>query len=77
MASAHVRTLENKVVTLKGMVQERDQALSGTSREIKTLGATIRDKDEALQAAEKAHEELCDEIMGWQTHAEGKPFIAF
>jgi hypothetical protein len=34
---------------------------------------TDRDKDEALQAAEKSCDELRDEIVGWQTHAEGKP----
>jgi hypothetical protein len=32
----------------------------------------VHDQDEALQAAQKAHGELCDQIMGWQTHAEGK-----
>jgi hypothetical protein len=46
-------------------------------REIETLRATVRYKDEALQAAEKAREELHDEVMGWQTHANGKPFVAF
>jgi hypothetical protein len=30
MASARVRTLEDEVVTLKGTVWERDEALSGT-----------------------------------------------
>jgi chromosome segregation ATPase len=77
MASARVGTLENEVAMLKRMVQEWDEALSGTSREIETLRATVRDKDEALQAIEKAREELRDEVMGWQTHAEGKPFVAF
>jgi hypothetical protein len=37
----------------------------------------VHDKDEALQASEKACEELRDEVMGWQTHAEGKPFVVF
>jgi hypothetical protein len=41
------------------------------------LRATVRDKDEALQAAGKARDELRDEIMGWQTHAEGKPLPSF
>jgi uncharacterized protein (UPF0335 family) len=77
MTSARVRTLENEVATLKGTVRERDEALSGTGREIKMLRATVRDKDEALQAAEKARVELHDEVMGWQTHAEGKPFVMF
>jgi hypothetical protein len=49
----------------------------GTGREIEALTATVLDKDEALQTAEKAHEELHDEVMGWQTHAEGKLFVAF
>jgi hypothetical protein len=62
---------------LKGMVRERDEALSGTGQEIETLGAAVRDKDEALQASEKAREELRDEVVGWQTHAEGKPFVVF
>jgi chromosome segregation ATPase len=65
MASARVGTLENEVVMLKGMVRERDEALSGTGREIETLRAVVHDKEEALQAAEKAREELRDEVMGW------------
>jgi chromosome segregation ATPase len=77
MASARIGTLENEVMTLKGAVRERDEALSCTGREIKTLRATVRDKDKALQVAEKACEELCDEIMGWQTHAEGKSLSSF
>jgi hypothetical protein len=64
-------------MTLKGTVQERDEALSGTSREVEVLRATIRDKDEALRAAEKARKELHDDVMGWQTHAEGKLFVTF
>jgi chromosome segregation ATPase len=77
VASAHVGTLENEVTMLKGMVQERDEALSGTGREIETLRATVHDKDKALQATEKSREELRDEVVGWQTHAEGKPFVTF
>jgi hypothetical protein len=50
----------------------RDEALSGTGREIETLRAVVHDWDEALQAAEKAHGQLRDQIMGWQAHAEGK-----
>jgi septal ring factor EnvC (AmiA/AmiB activator) len=76
MASARVGTLENEVATLKRTVRERDEALSGTSREIEALRATVRDKDEALRATEKARKELRDEVMGWETHAEGKPFVA-
>jgi chromosome segregation ATPase len=65
MASTRVRTLEDEVVMLKGTVQERDEALSGTGREIEMLRAAVRDKDEALQVVEKAREELHDEVVGW------------
>jgi hypothetical protein len=64
MVSAHVETLEDEVMTLKGTVRERDESLSGTDREIEVLRATVLDKDEALRAAEKAREELCDEVVG-------------
>jgi chromosome segregation ATPase len=77
MASARVRTLEDEVVTLKGTVRERDEALSGTSREIEALRAVVHDKDEALRASKKTCEELRDEVVGWQTHAEGKPLVVF
>jgi chromosome segregation ATPase len=77
MASAPIVTLEDEVTTLKGTVRERDEALSGTSRELEALKATVLDKDEALRVAEKAREELRDEVVGWQTHAEGKHFVAF
>jgi chromosome segregation ATPase len=77
MASTRVGTLENEVATLKGTVRERDEALLGTSQEIETLRVMVRDKDEALQPAEKAREELRDEIVGWQTHVEGKPLSHF
>jgi proteasome lid subunit RPN8/RPN11 len=72
LVSAHVKTLTKEVTTLKGTVQKRDEALSGTGREIETLRAAIHDKDEALRAAKKAHGELRDQIVGWQTHPEGK-----
>jgi hypothetical protein len=36
------------------------------------LRATVHDKDDALRAADKAHGELNDQIVGWQTHAKGK-----
>jgi hypothetical protein len=48
-------------------------ALSDTGQEIETLRAAVRDKDEALQASEKVR----DEVVGWQTHVEGKPFVVF
>jgi uncharacterized protein (UPF0335 family) len=65
MASARVETLEDEVATLKGMVRERDEALSGTGREIEALRAVVHDKVEALRASEKAREELRDEVVGW------------
>jgi chromosome segregation ATPase len=68
LVSAHIWTLKNEVVTLKGTVRERDEALLGTGREIETLRVTVHDMDETLQAAMKAHDELGDEIVGWQTH---------
>jgi chromosome segregation ATPase len=77
LVSARVGALKNEVVTLQGTVRERDKALLGTGREIETLRVTVHDKDEALQAVGKAHDDLCDEIMGWQTHAEGKPLLSF
>jgi hypothetical protein len=49
MASTHVGTLEDEVMTLKGTVRERDEALSSTGREIETLRAAVHDKDKALQ----------------------------
>jgi hypothetical protein len=75
MASARVRTLEDEVVTLKGMVRERDEALSGVGREIEVLRATVHDRDEALRASKKTCGELRDEVVGWQTHSEGKLFV--
>jgi chromosome segregation ATPase len=77
MASARVGTLEDEVATLKGTVRERDEALSVTGREIEVLRAAVHDKDEALRASEKAREELRDEVVGWQTHAVGKPLVVF
>jgi hypothetical protein len=75
MASARVRTLEDEVVTLKRMVRERGEALSGADQDIEVLRATVHDRDKALRASEKTCEELCDEVMGWQTHAKGKLFV--
>jgi hypothetical protein len=72
MASTHVRTLESKVVTLSGAVRERDEALSGIGREVEVLRAVLHDRDEALRASEKTCGELRDEVVGWQTHSEGK-----
>jgi hypothetical protein len=62
---AHIGTLENEVTTLKGTIRERDEALLGVGREIEMLRVTVRDKGEALQVAEKARDELHDEIVSW------------
>jgi chromosome segregation ATPase len=72
LVSTHVGTLESEVITLTKTVRSRDEALSGTGREIEALRVTIHDRDEVLRAAEKAHNELCDQIVGWQTHVEGR-----
>jgi uncharacterized protein (DUF3084 family) len=65
MASARVRTLEDEVVTLKGTVRERDEALSGTGGEIEVLRATVHDRDEALRVSKKTCGERRDEVVGW------------
>jgi hypothetical protein len=62
---------------LKETVRQRDEALSCTGQEIETLRVTVHDKNKALRVVEKAHGELRDEIVGWQTHAEGKPLPNF
>jgi chromosome segregation ATPase len=65
MASARVKTLEDEVVMLTGMVRERDEALSGTGREIEVLKVAVHDNDEALRASEKTCGELRDDVVGW------------
>jgi hypothetical protein len=75
MASARIRTLEDEVVTLTGTVRERDEVLLGTGREVEVLRAALHDWDEALRASEKTCGELHDEVVGWQTHSEGKLLV--
>jgi septal ring factor EnvC (AmiA/AmiB activator) len=72
LVSARLETLQNEVVALKEIVRARDEALLGTGREVEVLRATIHDRDKVLRAAEKAHGEPRDQIVGWQTHAVGK-----
>jgi chromosome segregation ATPase len=72
LVSTRLETLEVEVEALKETVRSRDEALSGTGREIETLRAFVHNRDEVLRAAGKAHNKLCDQIVGWQTHAEGK-----
>jgi hypothetical protein len=43
--------LEDEVVTLKGTVRERDEALLSAGREIEVLRAMVHDRDEALRAS--------------------------
>jgi hypothetical protein len=75
MASTRVRTLEDEVMTLKGTIRERDEALLGVGREIEVLRVTVHDRDEALRASKNTCGELRDEVMGWQIHSEGKIFV--
>jgi hypothetical protein len=77
MASTRIRTLEDEVVMLTGTVRERDDALSGAGWEVEALRAALPDRDKALRASEKTCGELRDEVMGWQTHSEGKHLVMF
>jgi chromosome segregation ATPase len=70
--SARFGALKDEVATLSGAIQERDEALSNARQEIETLRAAIRDRDGALQALERTCGGLRDEVVGWQTHSEGK-----
>jgi chromosome segregation ATPase len=63
-ASSRVETLTEEVKTLKETIRERNEALSGTGREIEMLRASVHDKVEALRAAEKTNGELRDQILG-------------
>jgi chromosome segregation ATPase len=72
--TARFEALKDEVVTLSGAIQERDEALLKAHQEIETLRAAIRDRDGALQALEKTCGGLRDEVVGWQTHSEGKFF---
>jgi chromosome segregation ATPase len=64
LVSARLETLKNEVVAFKEIIRVRDEALPGTNRGIEMLRAIVHDRDEALQAVEKAHGELRDQIMG-------------
>jgi chromosome segregation ATPase len=81
---ARVKELEDDVALVSG---QRDalnvqigmaSARVGTlENEVATLKGTVQERGEALQAAGKARDELRDEIVGWQTCAEGKPLPSF
>jgi chromosome segregation ATPase len=73
--TARFEALKNEVATLSGAVWERDEALLNARQEIETLRAAVRDRDGALQVLEKTCGGLRDEVVGWQTHSEGKFFV--
>jgi chromosome segregation ATPase len=70
--TARFAALKDEVAALSGAIQERDEALSKARQEIETLRAAIRDRDGALQALERTCGGLHNEIVGLQTHTEGK-----
>jgi hypothetical protein len=43
--------------------------------EVVTLRGTVRDRDESLRASKKMCRELHDEVVGWQTHSDGKLLV--
>jgi chromosome segregation ATPase len=71
-ATARSDALKDKVTTLKGAIQEKDAALESARQEIEALKATITDKDSALLGLERTCEGLRNEVVGLQTHIEGK-----
>jgi chromosome segregation ATPase len=71
-ATARSDALEDKVTTLKGAVQEKDAVLESARQEIEALKATIGDKDSALLGLERTCGRLRNEVVGLQTHIEGK-----
>jgi chromosome segregation ATPase len=64
--------LKDEVAALNGAIQEKDAALLSARQEIETLRASVHDKDGALQPLERTCGGLRDEIVGLQTHTEGK-----
>jgi chromosome segregation ATPase len=64
--TARFGALKDKVAALSGAVQENDEALLNARQ------TAIRDRDGALQALERTCGGLRDEVVGWQTHSEGK-----
>jgi chromosome segregation ATPase len=71
-ATARSDALKDEVTTLKGAVQEKDAALEAARQEIEALKATISNKDSALRGLERTCGGLHDEVVGLQTHIEGK-----
>jgi cell division protein FtsB len=71
-ATARSDALKDEVTTLKGAVQEKDAALEAARQEIEALKATISNKDSTLLGLERTCGGLCNEVVGLQTHIEGK-----
>jgi chromosome segregation ATPase len=71
-ATAHSDALKDEVTMLKGAVEEKDAALESARQEIEALKVTIGDKDNAFLRLERTCGGLRDEIVGLQTHIEGK-----
>jgi uncharacterized protein YoxC len=71
-ATARSDALKDEVTTLKGAVQEKDAALEAARQEIEALKATVSNKDSALRGLERTCGGLRDEVVGLQTHIEGK-----
>jgi cell division protein FtsB len=71
-ATTRSDALKDEVTTLKGAVQEKDAVLESARQEIEALKATIGDKDNAFLGLERTYGGLRDEVVGLQTHIEGK-----
>jgi chromosome segregation ATPase len=71
-ATTRSDALKDKVTMLKGAVQEKDAALEAARQEIEALKATVSNKDSALLGLERTCGGLRDEVVGLQTHIEGK-----
>jgi predicted nucleic acid-binding Zn-ribbon protein len=70
--SARFSALKDEITALNGAVQEKDVALQTARQEIEALKAMISDKDSALLGLERTCGGLCNEVVGLQTHIEGK-----
>jgi hypothetical protein len=77
VASARVGTLENEVTMLKGDgLREGRGSLGHRSGDRDVEGDDPR-QGRGSSGGRESHEGLRDEVMGWQTHAEGKTFVMF
>jgi chromosome segregation ATPase len=71
-AAARSDALKDEVMTLKGAVQEKDAALEAARQEVEVLKATVSNKDSALLGLQRTCGGLHNEVVGLQTHIEGK-----